>query len=702
MRLTSLVAVSIVVCLAAASLGAAGTLSVTTRDSVGEPLLCRVVARTAAGTPLFPDSTEICYPHHGPIPYFISDGAFTLGAEGPVTLTFSRGPEYHSDVRVADVTGNASLEVTLQRFVNMPAAGWHSGDTHAHLWHDEPNPLDPVDGVRLARAEGLEFVSILDADRYFTGAPDSASTSDCLLYSSMEYRSHVYGHMALPGLQTLVTPYASAAPGDPAYPVNADMIAVAKNHMGIVLYAHPASHSDFWDTSEWPMTGIARELPADAALGLVDGLEVLSYSNILPFAALPLWYDLLNAGIRLAATAGTDVVLNRPASNPIGGYRVYVNTGEPTFDMNAWFEALRHGRTFVTAGPLVTDLRVGQAGIGDTLRLPAGPTTLQGTVSLASDTPLQQLEVLWNGAVAFSAGLPYSSTATVGFSIPVSQSGWLAVKATSVPRTDVQVVNQPLAHTSPIWVELCGQPVRPRADAVRRLVDWNEDLRALVRQRGGFEQSEDSLRVETLLTNGTAALASAFSSPPSPPVTVKPAQGETVRHLRPSLAWHMPADPDPGDIFDYRVRIVSAPELLESALPAATDDSSYVPRDPLEHGHVYWWNVEARDAARNSVTSAAGWFAVDTTGAASVPDPSPAARWSAEPVPFAGSIEIRCSFQGPARLEIFDVRGRRIQVLEGEAPFIWNGRDAMGREVSSGLYLVVPRTGPALRVVKLR
>ena len=679
---------------------AAGVLQVTTRNASGTPIWCRVVARDGANRPLYPDTSQNeCYPHYGPIPYFVSDGQFDLSGAGFVSLTFSKGPEYSSQSVTVDVTGNPSLDVVLHRIADMPAAGWHSGDTHVHLSHNEPNPLETQDGVRIARAEGLQYVAVLEASDYFTGAPDPASTPDCFLYASMEYRSHVYGHMALPGLTALVTPFASGAPGDPPYPMNADMIAEAKARNGLVLYAHPVSHADFWNTSGWPMTGIARELPADAALGLVDGIELLSYSNLGPDAALETYYELLNAGAHLAAVAGTDAVLNRPRENPAGGYRTYARTGSPAFDHEDWLDAVRRCRTFVTSGPLITSLTVGGAGIGDTLQLPAGPAMLSGSASFASDANLLRFEVLWNGEIAFSKLLPYAQTGAAAFSFPIQESGWLAVRVRSVSRPDVHVVSIPFAHSSPIWVEL-GGPFRPLAASVTDLVDWNIDLGTLVRERGGFEAPSDSLRMEAVLANGHAALGAPFASPPGMTLLTSPANWESVKP-HPTLEWAA-SDPDPGDLLEYRVRWTTTPTTLGSVAPTVTNETELLVQSTLEHGWTYYWNVETRDAARNVSFSPVQMFVVDTTGTAGVPDTPAPLQWTASPVPFGGEVIFHSPVAAASRVTIFDAAGRRLRVLEGIPPLVWDGRDAAGRESPSGIYFASPGSGRPIRVVRLR
>ena len=84
----------------------------------------------------------------------------------------------------------------------------------------------------------------------------------------------------------------------------------------------------------------------DAALGLVDSLDLLS-----PFddeAAVYLYHRLLSCGLRLTATAGTDVFLSFShgpgvASNPPGWARVYAHLGDEPLSVASFKEAIRDG-----------------------------------------------------------------------------------------------------------------------------------------------------------------------------------------------------------------------------------------------------------------------------------------------------------------------------------------------------------------------
>ena len=72
--------------------------------------------------------------------------------------------------------------------------------------------------------------------------------------------------------------------------------------------------------------GVPYELPIDVALGKVDYMEVMGYSDHLITSEV--WYRLLNCGFRIPAGAGTDAFPNFASlRGPPGLVRVYARTG---------------------------------------------------------------------------------------------------------------------------------------------------------------------------------------------------------------------------------------------------------------------------------------------------------------------------------------------------------------------------------------
>jgi len=252
----------------------------------------------------------------------------------------------------------------------------------------------------------------------------------------------------------------------------------------LVGYVHPfETPPDPADTTE-PLT---HELPADVALGKVDYIEVMGYSDHLVTSRV--WYRLLNCGFRLPAGAGTDAFPNFASlRGPPGLVRVYVKTGA-TLDHRRWLAGIKAGQTFVTNAPLLEFTLAGHD-IGDEIRLPAG-ARLTARVSLRSSIPVDHLEIVGNGGIVATiplAGAPTAAHATV--SLDVSRSGWYVLRAygdrARLPVLDIY----PFASTSPIYVTVGREPVRSTEDAAF-FVRWIDRLMVAAGAHTGWNTPQE-------------------------------------------------------------------------------------------------------------------------------------------------------------------------------------------------------------------
>jgi hypothetical protein len=115
-----------------------------------------------------------------------------------------------------------------------------------------------------------------------------------------------------------------------------------------------------------------------------------------------------------------------------------------------------------------------------------------------------------------------------------------------------------------------------------------------------------------------------------------------------------------------------------------------------------FWSVQAIDACFEGSAFAPEQILGDLTGLPGVdPLPTTYALHEIAPNPFRASTVIRFDLPraGPTRLEIFNVTGRRVRVLEsgkmnpGRYAPVWDGRDGAGRAVSPGVYFVRLESG---------
>jgi hypothetical protein len=459
----------------------------------GTPLSARCRIVDSAGKNRYPPPSTSFY-HSASGGYFYANGSISCAVPaGPTTLTLKRGIEYREVSLSLNMTADTSIVIGLERIVSMDMLGWFSGDAHTHINHAGGYYiLDPEDALLMAGAEGLNIVNCLDNSYYFTGAPASCSTPERIVFMSEEMRSSSYGHYGLVGLKSLVLPVSSIW-----WPLAMDIADSAHAQQGaLVIAAHPSPTTDFIQVEAWPGSGIARELPVDCISRRVDAIDVMSYSNFQSGGVdLDMWYRLLNCGFRIPASAGTDATANRLDSNPVGGFRVYVRTGDDGFRADSWFEGLAAGRTFVTNGPLITRFEVGGRASGDSCFYAHPGAVVSGRVSMESAYPIDRIEIVRNGGVELTLRLqPSRSSVDTSFSFSLQESSWIAARVIGAKRGWIVPGDSLFAHASPVYCTVADQPILVRDDAAY-LAQWIEDLDLLVRAKGQWSNPSQSARV---------------------------------------------------------------------------------------------------------------------------------------------------------------------------------------------------------------
>jgi hypothetical protein len=122
-------------------------------DDSGQPVPARMHLRDARGKAVKPPGLIWWHDH------FVIPGTAVLELRpGTYTFELERGPEYrvrsgHFTVKRADAD---HTEVRMQRFADMKAEGWWSGDLHIHRPHGERAAADGCRGS--ARGAGHHLV----------------------------------------------------------------------------------------------------------------------------------------------------------------------------------------------------------------------------------------------------------------------------------------------------------------------------------------------------------------------------------------------------------------------------------------------------------------------------------------------------------------------------------------------------------------
>src|SRR2546422_1491978 len=308
-----------------------GRLRLVVVDAAGRPLPARVSVTRADGRAYAPDDawrhadeafdrTERGFEYG----YFHTPGTAELtvpGGAGTIRVEAWHGPESRVarvDVKVP-VGRTVTTRLVLERLANLPARGWWSGDLHVHMNYGGAYRNTPAHLAFQSRAEDLHVIENLVVNKeqripdiaYFRTDPDPASTPGFLLLHDHEYHTSYWGHTGLLGLRDhYLLPEYVGYPSTAAaslYPMNADVADLAHAQGALFGYVHPFdTQPDPTDTTE----RLSYELPVDAALGKVDYMEVMGYSDHLITSGI--WYRLLNCGFRIPAGAANDAVPNFP------------------------------------------------------------------------------------------------------------------------------------------------------------------------------------------------------------------------------------------------------------------------------------------------------------------------------------------------------------------------------------------------------
>jgi hypothetical protein len=255
----------------------------------------------------------------------------------------------------------------------------------------------------------------------------------------------------------------------------------------------PLSDGSAADAFRSPRSVEARELVADAALGLVDSIDLIGPHDVEGTAIL--YHHLLNCGLRLAATVGTDVWLSYSRgpqiSNPPGWARVYADLRGAPLSVAAFRDAIRAGRTVATNGPWL-ELLVDGRRPGDVLV--AGPHQPIAVSVRVEGVGVESLELVGPEGVISRSVTDASHLPTIDATVDVEGSMWLCAVARG-PQHPTVLGPVVFAHTSPVYVEVADQPVG-RAASARWLLDWLDRFEQLVRAHGRF--ADDAQRDEVL------------------------------------------------------------------------------------------------------------------------------------------------------------------------------------------------------------
>jgi hypothetical protein len=410
---------------------------------------------------------------------FYVDGNYeTRVPVGTYELVATRGLEFKAWRGKVEVKKDAvtASTVTFERYADLPAKGWWSGDAHIHVTRDEA--ADPTIWGFVA-AEDVYVGNLLEMGNIATlhfkqpkewGRASRFERDGHFLVSGQEDpRTGHFGHTIHHNLQSPIRP-----PTD-EYFLYDKVFEESKRQGGLSGFAHMG-----WNEYRSSQTGqisaggiqpggqINRGLVLLAHTGLVNFIEVLQRGRFISEG----WYRLLNLGYRINPAAGSDW----PYSDFPGVVRNFTKLDGP-LNLDAWFEAYKQGRTYVTNGPFL-ELTVNGKGMGEELRVKKGAKleiVAQTQLNPDVDT-LDRLELVVLGEV--DAAQPAAGeTASIKKTITAEHSLWIAARSYGSKQDPNNMV---IAHSAPIYVVVDDEPTWSREALPGIIADMRGQLERML------------------------------------------------------------------------------------------------------------------------------------------------------------------------------------------------------------------------------
>ena len=405
---------------------------------------------------------------------------------GSYTALVERGKEYLPLTNQFTVAAKpVEVKLPLKRWVNMAERGWFSGDAHNHRAPAELASAMLAEDVNVA----LPMIDWTTVDTVPPALSDRNMKGDFGAQPVVVDPTHVWFPRN--------TEYEIFRSGGKAHTLGAFLILGHKERFDIPVFplrrvserAHAEGGLIDLEKHNWPWSvaivpvlkpdlfelannhhwrvefGVRNwAVPAPAWMKLPGNGSGTDTEEAWTRYGFETYYALLNCGFRLKPTAGT---ANGVHPVPLGFSRVYVHC-EGGFSYEKWMKGLGEGRSFVTTGPMVMGRANGKLP-GEVFRA-KGKQKLDVQCEVFSEHLGLKVELIHNGQVARESWTAPGSRlggtfATKSkFDIELSESGWFSIRfVESSPGGRMR-----FAHTAPWWVEIEGQPLRPR----REQADW--------------------------------------------------------------------------------------------------------------------------------------------------------------------------------------------------------------------------------------
>lgn len=427
--------------------------------------------------------------------HFVFPGTATVSLpEGDYRVAVERGPEHVPCAAAFSIRPERETDVSVEikRFVDMPARGWWPGDLHVHrppediellmcaedlhiapvitwwnnrnYWANRSIPKNP-----LVQFDGNRFYDLMAGEDERNGAAflyfNQRKPTD-LSQCDKEFPSPLT--IGLSSKESggnwidIEKPFWWDVPAALALGF-CSSIGIANNHM---------CRSGMYESEAWGKPRDAARLPAPRGNG---------------YWSQEIYYELLNAGIRIPPSAGS---ASGVLPNPVGYNRVYVYI-DPQRDggltWETWWGCLRMGRSFVTNGPMLIVNANGE--LPGHVFQSTGPIDISLSAEILTQDHIPYVEVIKNGAIDHT--VPFDNWRRSGSlgTLQFIESGWFVVRAvTDNPKTFR------FASTAPFYVEVGKHKTRISRASAQFFLDW-------VRERIARIKHDDPKKLAEILRN---------------------------------------------------------------------------------------------------------------------------------------------------------------------------------------------------------
>lgn len=459
------------VALAAPGVGGVFEIEVVDRQT-RQPLPCRMHLSNAAGKSLRAPRVPFWHDH------FTFDGKVALKLpKGDYDFTIEHGLEYapQSGRFTMDNFSKDKKTFELDRFADMPAEGWWSGEL------DVARPARDL--PLLMRAEDLHVLTLITWPDREVLLPDGYDPSRVLVSFDKNRFVHVgAGIDTRDGGKLLLLNLAKPL----ALETLASQLGSLEQTRTNQGWADARSAAD-WDLPLWIASGkldSVQVLNSDQRRVSTKGNRKETISgkprDLAEFDgadgqtrwAEAIYYHLLNCGLRIAPTAGSG---SGEFGNPLGFNRMYVHVeGDLTYER--WWESVRAGRVVITNGPLLRPIVEGELP-GFVFRAESGEQVeLEMALNFASRDSVAAIEVIKDGEIAQEILIPdlVQARGTLP-TLTFEQSGWLLIRATASTASGPR-----FAMTAPYYVEIGGEP-RISKRSAEFFLEWAKERAAATR-----------------------------------------------------------------------------------------------------------------------------------------------------------------------------------------------------------------------------